>query len=1311
MTSTAIKLHSGKPPDEGMQRLLRLVESHDAEETQQTHDLVQPIEDSAANCFNTARKLLQQVKDSISLTSLNTAIQLLQTAASAWPEALPGLSKCLDCLGTGLLIRFLMAGDQKDVEHALLCRLYDVSGKYLIELLDEERDDAKETATGGIKLPDAEAVVERMTAMAMLILGNLFQPDSAVLSEHAILLCRQALNAQEIDSKSWRLLQALSEALIIKFHLTNSGAHADEAITHLRQVHQAKPNHSTWLCGALVTCSGGTHLQEAWDLNRERQKGDSSAWNLMQLGYRLLKLYQQGDSAKLDEVILAWRKAASLLSYGNKERESLLHDLGLVLQRRCAQVGGDPDDINEAVELLSEAVDSQSLSDPSSLGNLATAFQERFKKQGNLKDIEDAIKLHTEALELQSPLHPNRSTSLNNLALAILTRFDHCGDPDDIEKAIKLNKEALQLRSHPNPDRGTILNNLASAIHTRFGQRGNPDDIDEAIKLHRQALELRPGNPPHPARSGSLNNLGNCLHTRFHHRGDFHDIVEAIELRNEALALLQPPHPGRSHCLDNLARAMQSRFEQQPDGNSRDIDKAIELHREALRLRDLPHPDRRISLNSLASSLQGRFRSEQLEGNSKDINEAIYLYTEAAELSAHPHPGRADALANLANALIQRFKKKSVAKDADIGIKLLRKALGLWAPIHPNHVRSLLNLATALETRWDSELARRDHQDDFEEAIRTYSKVVESNTSTPLIRFSASILWARMASRSKHGTCIEAYNSAIASLPQVVAFDLDLHTRREMLTMREITSVASESAACAMSMHQQHVAIEFLEATRAVFWAQALKLHPPIDHVTQVDESLATALRKIGCEIEQASFRDNSRTRESVSQHHIMFIEAEGVRCRELNKQWAETIEAVRQLPGCEDFLHPKKMASLQKAAKRGPIAILLADQTKGSAFLVTSSDIQCVDLPEISLPVAREYAELFRIFSRNSVADLNGFLAANKLAVESKSYKSAAYADLGSRLNAQQEGSLKIEFDQYLKWLLKTLWAVVVKPVLNALKLTKSNHHGKSCQQSRLWWCPTGPFVFLPIHAAGIYEANSTDHVSQYVISSYTPTLTALLNSPSHMAASFKMLAVAEPNAPGYSPLPGTEEEVRRIRDRVPGAWFNSMSHRPANDIAVHLQDSSLVHFACHGIQDENDPLNSGLMFSDKCLKVSEIMQKKNNDPRKRAMSLSFLSACETAKGDHQTPDEALHLAASLMFAGFSGVVATMWNIDDSDGPKVADEFYKRLFDGCKPDSTPPVLPDLAMAAEALHFAVNKLREEPGTSFRRWVPFVHYGV
>jgi CHAT domain-containing protein len=69
--------------------------------------------------------------------------------------------------------------------------------------------------------------------------------------------------------------------------------------------------------------------------------------------------------------------------------------------------------------------------------------------------------------------------------------------------------------------------------------------------------------------------------------------------------------------------------------------------------------------------------------------------------------------------------------------------------------------------------------------------------------------------------------------------------------------------------------------------------------------------------------------------------------------------------------------------------------------------------------------------------------------------------------------------------------------------------------------------------------------------------------------------------------------------------------------------------------------------MLSDGRLKVSQIMRKQDNasmDVNKKSMSLAFLSACETAKGDDSTPDEAMHLAATLLFAGFRGVVATMW-------------------------------------------------------------------
>jgi CHAT domain-containing protein len=204
-----------------------------------------------------------------------------------------------------------------------------------------------------------------------------------------------------------------------------------------------------------------------------------------------------------------------------------------------------------------------------------------------------------------------------------------------------------------------------------------------------------------------------------------------------------------------------------------------------------------------------------------------------------------------------------------------------------------------------------------------------------------------------------------------------------------------------------------------------------------------------------------------------------------------------------------------------------------------------------------------------------------------------------------------------------------------------------KSDNPSRLWWCLSGPFAFVPIHAAGIYATDGTDCVSDYVISSNTPTLTALLDPPAHNAAFFQMTAVIEPNAPNCHSLPGTEMELEKIKSRVPSQWLTSLESTTRDTVMQHLHNSSVIHFACHGTQDFRNPLNSGLILSDGCLDITQIMHIPVNEHThmmKHRMKLAFLSACETAKGDTKTPDEAMHLAASLLFAGFGGVVATMW-------------------------------------------------------------------
>jgi CHAT domain-containing protein len=140
-------------------------------------------------------------------------------------------------------------------------------------------------------------------------------------------------------------------------------------------------------------------------------------------------------------------------------------------------------------------------------------------------------------------------------------------------------------------------------------------------------------------------------------------------------------------------------------------------------------------------------------------------------------------------------------------------------------------------------------------------------------------------------------------------------------------------------------------------------------------------------------------------------------------------------------------------------------------------------------------------------------------------------------------------------------------------------------------------------------------------------------------------MLTLIQPNAAGYLPLPSTYKELLRIENHVPDECLVKLGI-PGDPVATvenvlsHLSTTSIVHLACHGVQDTKNPLESALILGDnQKLKILRIMEQ----PMPNA-SLAFLSACETAMGDEDLPDEAIHLAASLLFAGFRGVVATLW-------------------------------------------------------------------
>jgi CHAT domain-containing protein len=250
---------------------------------------------------------------------------------------------------------------------------------------------------------------------------------------------------------------------------------------------------------------------------------------------------------------------------------------------------------------------------------------------------------------------------------------------------------------------------------------------------------------------------------------------------------------------------------------------------------------------------------------------------------------------------------------------------------------------------------------------------------------------------------------------------------------------------------------------------------------------------------------------------------------------------------------------------------------------------------------------------------------------------------------------------------------------------------------------------VFLPIHAAGFYDAQNWrpgHKVSDFVISSYVPTLSILAPSPNPDVATsgdFRLLAVRQPPSDGLSRLPGVDTELEHIRAEIEESHLASTtllesSVGTVEEVLGLMKEADWVHFACHGIQDAISPTSSGLCLADRRrLKISDIVSLSR--PRG---GLAFLSACQTAMGEEGLSDEAIHIAAGMLFAGYGGVVGTMWSISDQHAPDVARDIYEQLFrNGTRPD--------YREAARAVHGAIGRLRER--ASFATWIPFIHVGL
>ncbi|KAE9387510.1 TPR-like protein [Gymnopus androsaceus JB14] len=1256
---------------------------------------------------NTALQLAMSFQQSGEISQIENAVQLWKQAVELTPDGHAYKSRLLNNLGNAYQLQFNHLGELSDIESAI------VALKQAIELTPDGHAD---------KPP-------RLSSLSIAYWSQFGHLGDLRDIEHIIGALNKAVElTPDGHANKSNLLNDLGSAYQSRFDHLGELSDIASAIVALRQACELTPdghaNKPLWLSSlGIAYQSQFSHLgdpsdiecaivalKQAVELTPNGHTYKSGWLNNLGNAYRL-RFRHRGDLSDIANAIAALKEATELTPDDHADKPPWLSNLGGAYQLRFGRLG-DLSDIEHAIVALKQAVEltpDGHTNKSGMLNNLGDAYRSRFGHLGDLNDIEHAIEALNQAVELTPDGHANKSSLLNNLGNAYRSRFGHLGELSNIESAIVALTQAVKLTPDGHASKSSRLNTLGSAYRSKFGHLGELSDIDSAIVALKHAIELAPdgyadktlwlgdlGSAYHSRfghlgelndleiKSSHLNNLGNAYRSRFGHLGELRDIDSAIVVIKQAIGLSPDGHVDKPLHLSNLGSTYQSRFGYL--GDLSDIESAIVALKQAveltpdghtyksgwlnnlgiayksrfghleelIKLTPDSHADRPSRFNNLGLAYHSRFHHLREPG---DIQNAIVALKQAIELTVNGHVNKSGLLSNLGNAYQSRFSHMGDHSDIESAILANKQAVEITPDGHADKPRRLSSLGTAFQASLLS-------------------------SGNPHVQLEAAIRWSRVCVTP--ASAVQAYSRFFELIPQVIWFGQTVSRRYKELP--HIGRVVGAAAASAISAENLPLAVEWLDEGRSIIWGQILQLQSPLDdlyhkhpQIAKELEMVAQALQNAGTSL-QNGFVD-SGIKEAT-------VEEEAQKHRRLADRYKDFIIQIRGLDGFASFMRPKRFSELALAATatHGPIVTVNVDEHQCDALIICSPEaIIHVPLPTFSLKQAQQLH-----------LKLVSSLHSNGVRIERN----------GDRATRPASG----DNHDHFALILKVLWLNVVQPILS--KIENVLHESTQDTIPHITWCPTGPLTLLPLHAAGIYGSTTERNIniSDFVVSSYTTTLRALIiSAPKFKKPEAKIpnvLIVSQPNTPGLSPLPGTVEEAKVIQKHTSSTHTCHLNHDAATAKAVmhEMSKYDFIHFACHGIQDIQDPLDSAFALYDQRLTLKALMSLSLNN-----VQLAFLSACQTATGDENLPEEAVHLAAGMLAVGYPSVIATLWSIGDKEAPLIADKVYANLLghhddSGKKKSKMTP--------AYALHEATKNLRKNIGeTNFAKWVPFIHLGV
>jgi tetratricopeptide (TPR) repeat protein len=911
---------------------------------------------------------------------------------------------------------------------------------------------------------------------------------------------------------------------------------------------------------------------------------------------------------------------------------------------------GDPSALDAAIDMLREAVDATPADYANRVGwlsNLCAALRIRFERAGRSADLDAAIDAGQGAVDTAPSSDPNRAVYLSNHGDALRVRFDRAGQLADLDGEIDAYQGAVDAAPADHPDRVTYLCDLGGARHIRFDRAGQLADLNVAIDAYQAALHADP-----PSRTAVLSLLGDALQSRFRRTGQLADLDAEIDARRSVLDATPPDHPERAVTLSGLDAALQRRYER--SWRPADLDAAIDACQGAVDATPLGHPKRARYLANLGAAL---LRRSQRDGLPTDLDAAITHSQAAVDAAPRDDLNRAMYLSNLGGALQHQFERGGQPADIDAAVAACQAAVDTTPPDHPNRTGYLTNLGAALMRRFE----RGGRPADLAAAIDAYRRGVDVVGASPLTRARAALGWGRAAADAGRWTdAAVGFAKAVELLGQVAPRSLARGDQEHLLA--ELSGVGADAAVCCVRAGLVERAVELFEQGRGVLLGQALDTRTDLTLLADQHPDLAASFLLLRDVLDRPG--DTARGRPGPDDS------AADPDRRAAGIAFEALIASIRGLDGFETFLRPPSVDDLLATAAHGPIVAVAVSPFGSYALLLTRDGVQALELPRLT---------------RRTVYD-----------------QVVAFLEALDGITTAVAGAAERRLLEVLGW----LWDTLASPVLEQLHLTGRPARGG--RLPRVWWCTSGLLSFLPVHAAGRHDSRFDAHPSTVldrVISSYTPTVRALAHARRTGPAGAgdrvrlgggRLVAVAMPQTPGASDLPGALAETTALAARFPGQ-VDVLTGEQATRQAVldRLPKARWAHFACHGAANLADPSQGRLLLTDQPLTVLDITRLRLDH-----VQLAFLSACETARPGGRLTDEAIHLASAFQLAGYRHVIATLWPINDTVACLLADEIYGALTG---PTPLPP--------AAAVHLTVRWLRGLQPDRPSWWASHLHHGI